>query len=125
MVVGHCVSHVDDESGVGRVVCEKRQLFGETNKNKNCLSAVVLIAYTDSIGDNKDNINTHAMTMMMVMVEKALFLMARPSRAVRAYLACSYSRSLCSVWCKKYVLRRSIVGLPTTFLSVISGSFYW
>ena len=32
---------MDDESGVGRVVCTKRQPFGKTNKNTNDLSAVV------------------------------------------------------------------------------------
>ena len=38
--VGHWVGHMDDELGVGHVVCTKRQLFGETNKNTNYLSAV-------------------------------------------------------------------------------------
>ena len=38
--VGHWVGHMDNESGVGRVVCTKRQLFGKTNKNTNYLSAV-------------------------------------------------------------------------------------
>ena len=38
--MGHWVIHMDDESGVGHVVCTKRQLFGKTNNNTNYLSAV-------------------------------------------------------------------------------------
>ena len=41
MGVGHWIGHIDDESGVGRVVCIKHNDFGETNRNANYLSAVL------------------------------------------------------------------------------------
>ena len=40
--VGHWVGHMDDESGVGPVVCMKRCNIGETNIITNYLSALVL-----------------------------------------------------------------------------------
>ena len=40
MGVGHWIGHMDDESGVGRVVCIKPHDFGETNRNANYLSVV-------------------------------------------------------------------------------------
>ena len=39
--VGHWVGHMDNESGVGLVVCTKRQLFGKINNNTKYLSAVM------------------------------------------------------------------------------------
>ena len=38
--IGHWLGHMDNELGVGRVICTKQQLFGETNKNTNYLSTV-------------------------------------------------------------------------------------
>ena len=40
MGVGHWIGHMDDESGVGRVICIKHRDFGETNRNANYLIAV-------------------------------------------------------------------------------------
>ena len=40
MGVGHWIDHMDDDSGVGRVVCIKHRDFGETNQNTNYLSTV-------------------------------------------------------------------------------------
>ena len=41
MGVGHWIRHMDNKSGVGRVVCIKHRDFGETNRNANYLSAVM------------------------------------------------------------------------------------
>ena len=35
MGVGHLVDHMDDESGVGRVVCTKRRNIDKTNRHTN------------------------------------------------------------------------------------------
>ena len=43
MGAGHWIGHIDDESGVGRVVCIKHRDFGETNRNTNYLSVVVCL----------------------------------------------------------------------------------
>ena len=40
--IGHWVGYMDGESGVVRTVCTKRQLFGETIKNTNYLSATLM-----------------------------------------------------------------------------------
>ena len=40
MGAGHWIGHMDDDSGVGSVVCIKNCDFGETNRNTNYLSAV-------------------------------------------------------------------------------------
>ena len=40
--VGHWIGHMDDELGVGCVVCIKHRDFGETNRNANYLSAMTV-----------------------------------------------------------------------------------
>jgi hypothetical protein len=63
--VGHWVGHMDNESGVGRVVRTKRQLFGKTNKNTNYLSAAVPVV-------NVVCAQTHQLKMIIPLVSFAV-----------------------------------------------------
>ena len=68
-------------------------------------SKAIVIACVTLIGDGKDNNNTNAITVMIVvvtvMVTRLCFdWMARTSRAACAYIVCGYSHRLCGVWCE-------------------------